>query len=114
MSGVQQPENQSAVLNANRGLVARLYSSKTSLKRSDVVSSKNQYRLIRKNLGWTQWEMAKYLGVNQSTVSGIEHGRTVKRATAYLYALLESGDAPNGMMANSPSGHQQALFEAAE
>jgi transcriptional regulator with XRE-family HTH domain len=53
--------------------------------------SKNiDIKALRDRLGWTQEQMAEYLGLDRSSVSRMEGGQTPKGPTEKLLAALAS------------------------
>lgn len=47
-------------------------------------------RALRARLGWTQDQMAEYLGLDRSSVSRMESGQPIKGPTLRLLQALES------------------------
>lgn len=54
------------------------------------MAKKIDMKRIRKNLHLTQWEMARKLGVHQSTVARIELGREPSKPVLMLLEQLAS------------------------
>jgi DNA-binding XRE family transcriptional regulator len=75
------------------------------------MTNETHMRRIRSKLGWTQAEMAEYLGINRSNVSRIENGASASGPVRKLLADLDlksreaapeaSPDAPAAVMVSS-------------
>ena len=48
-------------------------------------------RTIRKQKGWTQAQLAAFLGLNRSSISRLEHGQPVPGPTKKLLLQLAEG-----------------------
>jgi transcriptional regulator with XRE-family HTH domain len=62
-----------------------------------AMAQENEIKTLRKALNWDQGRMARYLGVDRSSVSHMENGRPVrgpvKRLLETLAAAAERGEA---------------------
>lgn len=59
---------------------------------------------IRERRGWTQAQMAEYLGLDRSSVSRMEAGRQVKGPVLRLLRVLEASEVVFPVVAQSIEG----------
>jgi transcriptional regulator with XRE-family HTH domain len=69
-------------------------------------------RAMRRRHGWTQQEMAEYLGVDRSTVSRLEAGQTPTGSTEKLLTALEAPEGGFARAAKAAEAKKATLHKA--